>query len=645
MNDFEHKEYFDARFCFKGDEKKLAFVLDSYAQKKTDLEDINSLMELYQTNVFFDKVNMIPSWTKEQYDFYKTVAGKAMKDVWHFLNSIDEDNIIDVYRECYVSFKDCFWLLFCKSKSYEKFNRDRFQAVFKEMSISPYKLLGDKAFVSFFDNELTVFLKSYVWSAKILVEYYLEDHKNPMTIFLPNSLTPAIKYQIMDSYIDNGNFDGKILDLIVNGKSSKDFSIDDKLRYKAKKAIKSFLNNPNVHLITHEYDIGVSLGRDLPEKSVIIENDKIVAEYNAKWIEDNLDYPTLLNNFIYLFEYTDDNMRCSFVSLSSQREALEEAIFITNGKTMYKFGHAFSLLNNLSDAQMGCYKTFLESKGIYIEEIVKWFFEEYLVQEFYIKGFVCQMPQAQDSLLSKYGRVASVMDGIKKQFKMLCEEGKIDREFFEISSTPVRYKEIPSLIRNKYGYCNSNDLKREMFMIFSNQSMLSYIERTKGKYPTLLELVLKEKTTKNDYDERQKEDLEWLQKRGSILVREDDVYCFNLERLYILWDLYHKEVLCLQYYKSKILNQLIADGEICIESKLLSRPENQYFDYCLNKAEFTNGLDLRNKYIHDTATLDREKQNHDYLVLLKLMIILIIKINEEFCLREKIVEGGDYYEI
>ena len=45
-----------------------------------------------------------------------------------------------------------------------------------------------------------------------------------------------------------------------------------------------------------------------------------------------------------------------------------------------------------------------------------------------------------------------------------------------------------------------------------------------------------------------------------------------------------------------------------------------------------NGLDLRNKYIHDSISKDETRQNYDYAILVKIMIILIIKINEEFCL-------------
>lgn len=68
---------------------------------------------------------------------------------------------------------------------------------------------------------------------------------------------------------------------------------------------------------------------------------------------------------------------------------------------------------------------------------------------------------------------------------------------------------------------------------------------------------------------------------------------------------------------------------------MLSKSEWEYFDYVLNKAEFSNGLDLRNRYIHDTNSLDEQQQQNDYIVLLKMFIILVIKINEEFAYRIK----------
>ncbi len=46
-------------------------------------------------------------------------------------------------------------------------------------------------------------------------------------------------------------------------------------------------------------------------------------------------------------------------------------------------------------------------------------------------------------------------------------------------------------------------------------------------------------------------------------------------------------------------------------------------------------MDLRNKYIYDTCSLNENIQLKDYMELLKIMVLIMIKINEEFCLKER----------
>ena len=291
------------------------------------------------------------------------------------------------------------------------------------------------------------------------------------------------------------------------------------------------------------------------------------------------------------------------------------------------------------------YVDILNNFDIYLEEIIKWFFEVYLKNEFGANGFICIMPEKSDSILSKYERVATVMDGVTKQFKLFCEEGEIDRELYEMISGSVRYKEIPSLIKNKYAYANSNEILREMQDMFSNQGLLSYTEKTKGRYNTLFELLQSEHVRPEELKEYNFDEFNWLLERGAVVIN-DGIFILNYERIRILKELNDKGVICLQYKDSDILRELISKGEIRVESSLLSKPEWEYFDYVLNKAEFSNGLDLRNRYIHDTNSLDEQQQQNDYIVLLKMFIILVIKINEEFCLQDKISKNGaDFYEI
>ena len=80
---------------------------------------------------------------------------------------------------------------------------------------------------------------------------------------------------------------------------------------------------------------------------------------------------------------------------------------------------------------------------------------------------------------------------------------------------------------------------------------------------------------------------------------------------------------------------MINSKDLRYQNSLFSIPEQNYLNYMLNKSEYSNGKDLRNKYNHSTYSLDKNQQEYDYNELLKIMAIIIIKINEEFDLIDK----------
>ncbi len=78
-------------------------------------------------------------------------------------------------------------------------------------------------------------------------------------------------------------------------------------------------------------------------------------------------------------------------------------------------------------------------------------------------------------------------------------------------------------------------------------------------------------------------------------------------------------------------------GIVTFESTLLSRNEQDYLDFYLNKSKFTNGYDLRNSYLHGTNVYDENQHQADYYSILKLLIIIVIKINDDLCLKEDLL--------
>lgn len=146
-----------------------------------------------------------------------------------------------------------------------------------------------------------------------------------------------------------------------------------------------------------------------------------------------------------------------------------------------------------------------------------------------------------------------------------------------------------------------------------------------------------------DYQPHNREIIKWLIERDVIYLEDEVIKC-QKERVFLLKDLYENKVISMQHMKSPVLKELIARGEIVTDNKLLTRPEYQYFDYLLNNSEFSDGKAIRNRYIHDSISADEETMKRDYYTLLKVMIMIIIKINDDCCLNETVKEKGDFYE-
>ena len=361
----------------------------------------------------------------------------------------------------------------------------------------------------------------------------------------------------------------------------------------------------------------------------------ISCAYSREWIEENQDYPTLLNNFIYLFQYVDRCFRCTFVSLQNELGVMER-ILGAKGKRDYLHGVAFNSKQVLSMLQMAGYGQELQRINIRVEDIFKWFFEEYLKDEFGANGFTYSPPSEGTTTAEKCKLLSSAIDGVLKQFRLYCEDGFVDRELLEMSSEHINFSQLTGMLDRKYIYPNSDDLRKEMYLLFSDQSMMNYTKKTSSQYQTLPQLLLSEKMMREDFAEYQHRELDWLIQRSSVNESEDGILSPNVYRVCVLKDLFINEVICPRYYDSKLFEQveiLEKAGDLRYGNTLFSETEQKYLNYVLNKSEFSNGLDLRNRYIHDTNSLDEKTQNQDYLELQKIMVLIIVKINEEFCLK------------
>ena len=611
-------------------------ILESFDEKYT-YNSINEVIELFNIHSLLEH-GRIKEEAVKPYFCYKS---RMMKAVALFFKSINDESIIDYYDDISFDYIEDFWTLFDKFRLYERISDSSVKQLMNKDANALHQILKNKRLVKKYDSVVSDALRESEHSAEYIATKFLEKKSEKSEeLFLPESVSSKEYEMILQRYIDSECPNVGLLRLISYSQSSADCPLSDKLRLSAKKRERAIWESRKNEGVGFSYGVGVSIEDN---KEIVsfkeIKPMQYSYIYDKAWLENNLDYPTILNNFIYLFGFVDQCMRCSFTSKENNL-GLFERIFASRGAKNYTSGVAFQIGEMKSSAELQTYLVFLREHEIQIEDVIGWFFEKYLHDEFNVTGFVINMPSNTYKSLDKCRIIPSELDGIFKQFKLYAEEGEIDRELLEIYSNSPTFKEIPSIITNKYAYAVSNEIKQEQHLLFSNQSMLNYMSQTKEYYDSLFDALNKrEKTAISDFSEFKKSEIEWLVSRKSLFVDDNGVLTLNLPRVIVLKDLYLNEVICPHYYRNPaVIEELASNCDIEIENTLFSRPEQNYLNYLLNKSDFHNGPELRNKYIHGTYSIDQDQNDKDYIAMLKIMIITIIKINEEFCLKHPIKE-------
>ncbi len=623
--------------------RKIEKLLRQYHDGKK-IQDINDIIELYNINKFFENKMHLTNWTLDDINFYEKTAKSYLEVIARFIKSITDDTFQEFYNEVDRFYKEDFWEVIQKFKAYEKISIDRFREFMNKSDVLLHQLLKYKSITEHFGEVIRDYMLNDYTAAELLLDKYEMKHiheKEPL--YLPKELSVSDKENIINNYIDSENPNLNYLRLISNIQSSKDkLEISPKTLLKSKKKAeeqdsKFFKENPGMQI---ETSVVFSKSQD-KEIVIKVNGQSTDITYGTKWFENNTDYPTLLNNFIYLFEFVDLQMRCALVSKFNNMGVFERFL-LTSSRNAYPKGIAFDQMNILSLLQMVGYYRELFSIGIRLEEIIEWFFKEYLPDEFGAHNFRVTMPSPNSTFLEKCTNIMPAMESILKQFSLFVEEGEIDFELLEIRSEHLIYKNIPSLVDKKYVYGVGKEFNTACFLLFSDQSRLAYNEKASKSYDNFFELVSNEKLKLNDYPDYNISNINWLLEHQYLSTDADGYIIFSDTFLIlILKDLFFNEVISYWKYpasRRKIMDELAKRNVIEFGSSLFSRPEQDYINYFLNKSQFNNGLDLRNKYSHtQPISGDEEKiHNQNYIMFLRLFIITVIKINDDFCTSNEI---------
>lgn len=616
--------------------KRIEDIICNFVVEKKRV-DINEIIELYNIQQFFHNGIYSIHWTKQQLNDYSEIVSDFSKVIGEFFSRINTDTIESMFDTIYYDYRNDFWKLIEKYKVYDKISVEQFRKIILNKHFILNDVLKCKNIVKKFSDEIITYMEKNLFCAEIILSYYLEKHdRNIESLYFPVELSNEKKTLILDKYIASNSSNINYLKLIFESNSTNNLRLPDRLKLKAKRKYDEEIETLFKEGTGFEYGAKVSFSNKIDEEFKFETDDNRILSvlYSAKWIKENLDYPTLLNNFIYLFGYTDLQFRSLHVSRESQMSIIEKYLGI-KGRKEYPTGIAFQQIQMLAQLQMIRYCNELEKYNIFLEDIIEWFFCNYLEEEFNVKGFCFNKSSHTVSYLEKCRNIAAEFDNILKRFKIYCEDGEIDDELLHISTEHIFIKDIPSMLNNKYIYPCGNDYQTISNLLFSDQSIIHYLPKLSNNYNSFYCLLEKENVYYDMFEDYQIPSIDWLIDHNIIKIDNKKRIMPYWEKIKILNELYQHDVVCFSYMKKyqSIIMELNKMGLVQFSSSLFSRPEQDYYNYLFNKSEFDNGLDIRNSYTHGTQRVDENQNKQDYFIFLRIMILIVIKINEEFCLK------------
>ena len=500
---------------FSVNDLSIGFYLELLKKKLDEFDDtieyndINDVLELKNIKQFVENNIFHKDWTEQEIGKYRNM--NFLKVIRKFFGNITDENIMIKLSEVDTMYREDFWEIFDSFKIYKKIEKNTFKDILDSKRYTINYILYYKSIVQYYDDVIKSYLLSHNDDS---VELYLDEYfelkeNNQKPIFFPLSLTKEEKEEQLNLYVTEDFKKFNYFQIILKSFSHQELGLSPLLKRNVKKVYDKLLDNyfkASENVFTYGYNVKFQKeqfsDKIYSEKNV---DSNFIAEmkYSLDWITENLDYPTLLNNFIYLFELVDKYF--IFTNLNYEREfGVFEKALVRRGIKEYTTGSSFDFKKMKSESDLKVYYKILKENNIRLEDILEWFFKEYLLIEFGIKNFSINLPTENLTYLEKCKCIFSEIEKVLKQFELYKDYNEIDSNILELLTDQINFENIGSLLEKKYVYINSKNktIMNILYYLFSNQSDLRFIGDNL-ECNNFIQLIAKEKINKSMLSARQ----------------------------------------------------------------------------------------------------------------------------------------------
>lgn len=605
-----------------------------------DLE-INDLLELYNAKLYIDNELFLIKWDEKKKKQIKNKTADNWEKIKCFFLNIKSESLPLLFGQVDYKYKSCFWMIVEQLGVYKKINNESIETILNSYPREIRNLLERKRIVTKFSSVIKHHLLSNSDSAELLLSE--EDNtKGKNKLHFPKSLTNCDKEKIINNYLDQDSPNLNYVSLILYAKDSSLLRLSDKTRLKAKRTYErlsdAFLNSNDILIQKHAIEVGT-----VRKQNTFVVNKWEGNTYKVTYDIDEfmslLEKSNLNLLFISLFQFLDREGLINLVSKDSEASTMEN-IFMRS-RNEYGSSQEFHRKDFISIAQIDLTMKLLHDNSKDISLLVYNHLTELSCYNEVLKNIRFKMPSGTLSHEESIRVLAPSLESLLNQYALFVNEGEIDFELLEISSKPISFSGIKSNAPKKYIYPKLNSkITRYFNLFFSDQSILHYVKPYNEKYNNFYDLLINEENIPfSNFESYQKDSLNQLVDDELLLIENGEfIKIINENQLFMVAQLYSNDVVSYWHYPPTFRNELdklVEQGFCYTESTLFTKHEVTYINFYLNKKEYTDGPDLRNKYLHGTNLSSDMNSVNDYYMYLRVLILCLLKIEDDLLITEE----------
>lgn len=626
--------------------ERMANVVRGYEEGKQP-DGINDYLEMFHIVQFIEHGKYPLDWEENKIVAIKQYKGKVAA----YFSHLQSNDLPVIFEEIERGYESTIWQIIDQFRIKGLITENGLREILKGKNWLLKDLLEHRWIVEQNQILLTAMLKENEHTAEWLLEQYVKEDRfcQHRDLYFPKSLTGTDKDTIVRNYVNSDKANLNYVRLVLMAKRNADFPLHP-LTIKAARKKEKALNEAifamgAVHVASYGVALTVEQNAPVRERKVD-EEGRTMFVYNKKFIDDCKD-ATVIYYCGQVFEFTEPYGFITLISKDAETDAFEKVTGL-HARNAYDLDMAFRMRENMSYLQMQALECALLDTDRNIEGVIKAFYEDFLKTEYGYKGLSLTLPKHDDSLILKIRSLAIEMDAVAHQYDCYVNYGSIDKDIVELTP-PQKLTETKSLLSHRYCILNrdNTDVWYLIYLFFGSQSMLFFVEPCKDahfrNYYEFLENGIEVKY--EDYENYQRPDIDRLLEKDYLVKDEKGILrCVKMREVRLLKHLYEYGACSYWGYPKEermILDDMVSKGWISLDNHLLSPAERDYFSYYLNNEKFTNGPAIRNNYAHGTTpSYSEEKHLHNYLQLLILFVLLLLKISEDLDMKRYLGKYG-----